>query len=731
MTCCKRLIVTLVLSALFASPVYCGNITLHTTTSTNGPPSRSSCKIKPEDRQVVKYLSDSIVHVFEISIYNESTDPLRTDVSETYKPWKWYRTASEHGKTLLTLSFNYDVLSLNILTIGVERIHLKLKDNPQGCFGSLTPEERVEMLRAKVFDNFRRPRKAQSDRQGQAENGAELEEEESTVMFVCNEIIREKKGYAEFANRCCRRDENGEIKCSQKEDNLYITVLYVCIGLVKAFLFMFCPLLIPTQMYTAAYLASEYVVNLTRELKLKVFVSESATTSVRYKNRLTLDQISDWKRLRESLENIPLDEICHVKVPEVRIKVQGKRIISANEPPTGLLRSLYDNLVRCKIRGLEPFKECCDMSVYGSFEPLIKHKCTWDQVVIQFMKFVTLILTPLPFYIRVFVYYKFELEELQSRKDMLENLDLKQSFNPFRMNIIQYLSPTHPLFYTTYAFYITSGIVIGFSGKWIREKLKSVTKSAFHDMQNVSRTNVLQIVVGILIWPFKKLGLLALVACPVFTIVTLPFWCIIFLLYGIPTFYLGYRLVFHSVKQLGGDVGISIFESDKPMGNIKQKAYKVKKKIAKIDKGVHINRSKITTEDKHSPCLSGFGRVYAIRRLCLQVLLSLFCLVVLLSSVLMFVEAIGIIVEVLVFTMMGIIVNAGSTLRYVSMALLVIVYMHNCYNSVYENYLEFNGTVLNDIMDRVEDLKKIASLPSSMQENAAFQVRKGLMHKSQ
>jgi hypothetical protein len=48
--------------------------------------------------------------------------------------------------------------------------------------------------------------------------------------------------------------------------------------------------------------------------------------------------------------------------------------------------------------------------------------------------------------------------------------------------------------------------------------------------------------------------------------------------------------------------------------------------------------------------------------------------------ILLAVEATGILVEIMAFTMMGIIVNAGSTLRYVSMALLVLVYMHDCYS---------------------------------------------------
>jgi hypothetical protein len=662
--------------------------------------------------------------IFEISIYNETTDPLQTDISRTYKPWKWYRTTSEHGKTLLTLSFNFDVLSLSILTIGVERVKIHLKDIPEGCFGNLTAEERVDLLRDKVFDKFKRNRHKKTGPVNEEDLQSEVEQEPE-IIYVCNNIVRDENGYGEFANRCCARDSDGNVTCSEHEDNFWITVLYICIFLVKLMLFMFAPLVVPANMYTASYVASEYVVKLTKDLKMKVFVSESKTTSVRYKNRLSAEDFADWYRFKESIAELPLDTICDVKVPELRIKVKGKRIIPANEPPTGLLRTAYDNLIRCKIRGLQPFKDCCSASIYAKLQPLIRHECTWEDLVLIFIKVVVLFLVPLPFYLRTFIYYRFEEEELSQRKDLIHELGFKQRYNPFRMNIVQYLTPTHPLFISAYSMYVISGVVIGFSEDYIKDKLKSIVRSAFHDMSNVSRTNVLQIVLGFLLWPFRKIGLLALITCPIISAITAPLWCSVFVLYSVPTIYLAYRLIYHSKKKLGSDS--SFFESDKPFGKAKQKVYKVHKKLAKIDKNVHIKRAAFPDEEKHSPCITGYGRVSALRRLLVQIIVSIFCLVVLTASVLLFVEACGVIVEVLVFTMMGIIVNAGATLRYVSMVLLVIVYMHSCYDNVYDNYLQFNATIIDDVMDRVEDLKKIASLPSSMQENAAFQVKSNIV----
>ena len=98
----------------------------------NGVSTSAECRIRPQNRASVQYLGNTIMYIFEIEIYNKTRNPLLTDISHTYKPWKWYRPTSDHGKTLLTLSFNYDVLSLDILTIGVETIPLKIKDIPEG-----------------------------------------------------------------------------------------------------------------------------------------------------------------------------------------------------------------------------------------------------------------------------------------------------------------------------------------------------------------------------------------------------------------------------------------------------------------------------------------------------------------------------------------------------------------------------------------------------------------------
>lgn len=77
--------------------------------------------------------------------------PFKESIGNNFKPNLWYRTRSRHGRTLLMLSFHYDVLSMNILTIGVTEMSVGLQDRPYGCFGNLDPEDKMMILRKLLF----------------------------------------------------------------------------------------------------------------------------------------------------------------------------------------------------------------------------------------------------------------------------------------------------------------------------------------------------------------------------------------------------------------------------------------------------------------------------------------------------------------------------------------------------------------------------------------------------
>ncbi|XP_046578754.1 uncharacterized protein LOC124286423 [Haliotis rubra] len=671
------------------------------------------CKLELEDKQFhsyVKTMEKKMAVLFKISLRTTNTtkenDKLYNDVSMNYKPFLWYKTKTRHGRTLLMLSFHYDVLSMSILTIGVEEMEINITDSPQGCLRNMSVDARLTAIRQLLIE----------------ERQSSNEDRYSTAHrdYVCNQEI--KKGdddYAEFVFQCCHRDSHGKIQCSDQEDDPWISILYISVTAVKVLVFCFCPMFLPANMYNAMYVAAEYVVKLKKEVKKFIYVSEESDYKIKYKQRLTLEDISDWWRFRDMLETMPKNEILPIKMSEVRITVKGKRIIPENDPPTGLLRTFYDNLCRCKIKAIDPFLDCCDLSVYASLESKFSHKLTWHQFVQALVKGLMLLLLPMPYYIRLFIYYKFEKHEMDHRYEALRNLHLNLRYVFYKTNVIQHYSPSHGIFIAAYFFYFLAGFVIGFSSPVVRDKLKSVSRGALQDMNAISQTGVLQVIIRIGLWPFKKCGLIALLVGPMYMCITSPFCIVILVLYCIPTVYLSFRIVYQTKRQIGDNSFMD--EEEKAKRRKFRKIHNIGRHLSKMDKVVH--RSTPEAEDNCCPSSTGFNGFSTIKTACLQVLCAVFCLCVLYAIALIFAESFGLIVEVLAFTMMGIIVNASSTLKYVSMVLLVFVYMHDCYSNVYQNYLEFNKTIIAEMIDRAEDLKKIASLPSSMQENAAFQLK--------
>ncbi|XP_059169945.1 uncharacterized protein LOC131951625 isoform X2 [Physella acuta] len=680
------------------------------------------------------------VNLFQFTVYlrNYNSSPYRNNTGFYYKPWLWYTTKNQHGRTLLMLSFHYDVLSMNILTIGVKKADIELRDNPFGCFVNLSTDMQANSIRMLLLSQ------------------SVVDKSPSSERFVCNQEIQQIAGRADFVHNCCRRDIHNNVVCSRNQEDFWINILYLAITSIKILMFLFCPKFLPKTVYNAAYVASEYVVHLKNSIQMKIFITDQADTNVRYRKRLTFEQISAWAKFREAVDNLPREETSHVHISQLRIKVKGKRILPECEPPTGLLRTVYDNLFRCKLKNLDPFKDCCESSIFADMEPNCRLKITWfnfiqvqycsgtiffryNLVLGQFflvqlgsgtilfrfnfiqviVKMLMIVIFPIPYYIRLIIYFKFEEDELTQRRRALEANGLYESFNLYRASVVQYLTPTHGLFLATYALYVLVAVIIGFSDRTFREKLKDICRCSLQDMNAVSQTGVLGIGVRAILYPFKRCGIMGFLLAPVYLVVLVPVSICVFLLYCLPTVYLSFRIPYHA-RKLARE---SALVADKEKNQMLVKMQMLGKKLSRIDKSVHSDKLTSTGENVCCPDEWSCAGCASVRSVLLQVLTSIFTLCILYSIALVFSESIGLFVEVMAFTMMGIIINAGNVLKYVSMVLLVFVYMNDCYSNVYENYLTFNKTIIDDIIERTtSDLRRIASMSSSEQENTAFQV---------
>ncbi|GFO30871.1 ankyrin repeat and socs box protein 2 [Plakobranchus ocellatus] len=165
--------------------------------------------------------SEENVNLFEfhINVHNYSYNPLHNTTGLFFEPWKWYTTRSRHGRTLLMLSFHYDVLSMNILTIGVKTIDVEIHDEPFGCFAQLNSSQQVQFVRMLLL----------SRSVGVSSSFGQSVREE----FACNQEISNHSGQGEFVYNCCFKNQDGEVICSTKGDDFWINILYFAITLVK------------------------------------------------------------------------------------------------------------------------------------------------------------------------------------------------------------------------------------------------------------------------------------------------------------------------------------------------------------------------------------------------------------------------------------------------------------------------------------------------------------------
>jgi len=81
---------------------------------------------------------------YVLNVSNYSYNPLTINVGGVYNAKKWSRVTTAHGQTLLSLAFNYGVLSMMTLTLGTQTLHVELRDSPSGCFAYATDHQKVD-----------------------------------------------------------------------------------------------------------------------------------------------------------------------------------------------------------------------------------------------------------------------------------------------------------------------------------------------------------------------------------------------------------------------------------------------------------------------------------------------------------------------------------------------------------------------------------------------------------
>ena len=606
-----------------------------------------------------------------------------------YKTHRWSRVVTANGQTMLNLAFNFNVLSLMTLSFGVKERKMDVVDEPRGCVTRLPESDKIKVMLDLAIRDF-----------NPGGDVAVIEDKSA----VCHQIMRVKNGRAEFQNRCCSKKlDTNEIECYIDRPNKWLKVLDVLLAAIVAIIFVFGPLCVPEWIYAATQDFGEYVVKLKEPLYKNLVVSRNTTSASKIKAKHALDIRSkkDYKLCRRIIADIPSDMIVPIKISQFDVRVAYRKLLTEENVPVGLIECIARALFLCKIRDLDPFKDCCESSYLGCFQKAIGKQRRWIDPCNIIGRLALVLVLPIPFYIRLIMYYYFEHPEITDRtaKAASHGLELHHNYR-----LLQHLSPTHPVYVAAYVVYLMAGMAFAYCTTTQTEtRFQRVIIDAFAELNDMSFLNVFAVVIKNLLLPFRKFGVFGCACTLLLWPVFLPISLIVIVLYCLPIVFVTCQILLWLCKG----------------GHSVNKRRKFQDTVHKFEYEKMIRRVSAQSRDADDPCKGCYCGLN-VRRLLFNTMVSSISLLAIYSVMLLTSEVMGFVLEVLCFTLMGLIVNAGSVLKYGSLIFLVIIYSYDTYSVVNKKYLKLNKSLFTEIRFRIKDIEEHTSLPSYLQENRGF-----------
>jgi len=399
--------------------------------------------------------------------------------------------------------------------------------------------------------------------------------------------------------------------------------------------------------------------------------------------------------------------------------------------PVGLFYSIFSAIFGCQVRFLAPFRDCCKSKLFRSDRFTI----TWSKFCKRLTKILLILLLPTPFYLRLVVYYEFESEEVDRRKRAIAVGGLRESLES---SLIHYFTPTHGVFIFMYILYVITAMALAFiSQKGKDHRVKKVIINSFRELKGLNFTDTLSMIASNVVWPLKTFGALGCCVGIIYWPLAVTGSLIVSAVYLLPTLYLTFRMAHHSklaavvmarqsnnikykVRQKQ-DLGMYRFQADEFLGRGNKSGSEFDISMGDLDHVVpleHIQEDVVSIKSTLVPYPK-----FSWLRIIKYVACAFLSIMTLYSVVLIMSEVIGCLVEIVVFTIMGCIVNASALLKYVMLILMIIVYCGDCFNNMEKKYLKMNRALFNEVKFRIKDLDKVTSLPSSLQENCGFKAQ--------
>lgn len=314
------------------------------------------------------------------------------------------------------------------------------------------------------------------------------------------------------------------------------------------------------------------------------------------------------------------------------------------------------------------------------------------------MFLVSCCLAIVPWVIRIVVFYRYEDNENNDRNDAARDRKLEVHYAFFPGSLTSFLTPVHAVFLFCYIVLALDTLLFGmleFVTTEVKRNMEIVLRKCFRDMHESSYSKSFGWAIRTLLYPFKELGIFGLFVVPLYWLFVLPVVLLVLAFYCIPTLNIALRLLCHLV--------IVLFPEFKFVTRLKENI------------GV--------TGLLRRETVARLPRKSSIGFRLLQFFVILLTLLALFSCIILVVEVIVFFVETIVYTLIGIILNASQTLKYVSLLFMLTLYAKDCFGSVTKKYQSFNQAINKALLSKVqEDVEKVAWQTASVQPNTAFQI---------
>ena len=648
----------------------------------------------------------------------------------TYEPERWDIPTSDFGLSTLTSHPDITFFSLGFFKLGTDLLRVNITAEPTNCIRNLTEEEFV----ISVFNLFSSGLNSSESRNRTVnvkdlkgddlirfvyeyqqkflytpQNTKVLEKRNFSVLpndtLVCRELVN-KGSYGKivhFDKVCC----NVNFVCSKLEPGWWQKVLFHSIMLLGIIVFLHVTSFIPEYVYKDRYGYRIFYHELPTSSKFRVV--ETTSDNMAANADPEADACVSFTHNTKSMKSLfNLQKGGTYLVKGLWLKAPDIRLVSNSYLPIGLFIFLYQRLLRCtcytyrghtdrsnpKPRKTTAARDsidvkssrqtnrdftiriCCDLPICNPNNKL-SYVPSWKTV----LQLLMAVLSSAMFAIPWFLIYIFDDHLLEGRRgSYVSKKGLIYDEPIYAFNILRFVKFHIPqLSIAIIALYtlciVTICIIVkydrlesAFVGKRLRSTLRNAKTKWSNALFKPSNLYVL------LFLPFKVLrnyGLFALLLWPFWLLIACPFIILVLIVGNTPTVKIFIRLLKLFIKEVA-----NIFRS-----------------------------SSLRTNSKQS-----------VKRLVLC--LAFICVLIIVQFLIYAMTSL--IVNVIAYTLAGIIVTAKETYEYTTFALLILVNAYDCFNSVDKKYIVFHERVQAALLKRThEDFKKAVAKHKT---NIAFSV---------